>query len=459
MRWSLLVCVLLASSLLVEGCSSSSSSASFNVPAITPIVDAALPAGLKASHLAGKSKFTKNTQVHSIANVLRDHSFTPDNQPASETATAITFIQNLFTNYYTGNDGSLVQGYVNSLVEQVDSRMSGIKTQISTLGNKPACLSATQQTTAPEVELGVIDPMFNFSAPYLQCNNSFSSGGQSGPGAGAAFGQDSTGTNFSLWLYLNWSASNSPSPTATTFDQLGGFLGVANVLNVGSTSSASPETVDGMLVSYAPYGTCQSCQNTITMTRFTASPTTNTFALFVSSSYMNQQGFDAAGTGNGAPSNLGTGFRLVSDGTHVYSDGILYDPAQGSNGTFYYYDVCLNAANLSLDGTPTDCTTLANDYTTTTFATLYPGVTNPNPLATSPTLNFNEITGCSATLPTHGSNTLAASAGASNNSCPGSIAPAGSPMSETLATDITSPQSAILSALSAVGLPSGLPQL
>ena len=111
--------------------------------------------------------------------------------------------------------------------------------------------------------------------------------GQTGAGAGHAFG--SSGTNYSMWLYLSWAGSG------TTYDQLGGFFAAANVINYGSTSTSAPETVDGVLIMLSP----PSNQNPgIQISRFTASPTTNSFALFVGSNQANTSGGSSASNTN-----------------------------------------------------------------------------------------------------------------------------------------------------------------
>jgi hypothetical protein len=83
---------------------------------------------------------------------------------------------------------------------------------------------------------------------------------------------------------------------------------------------------------------------------------------------------------------LGAGFRVISDGMHIYSDGILcVDPpgqsGPGGNGNtngcsgsgsdsgvselanWEAFNVCLDATTLDVDGTPADCTALSTSFT------------------------------------------------------------------------------------------------
>ena len=412
-------------------CGKSSSGANFNAPAVAPIVNASLPAGLRA---------VSATSVHG------DHErvITPSNSSGTPGTDAVTYIKAMFNEYFiNGIDGKTYQGYLNSLVTAIDDRMSGINTQISTMGSSPACLSGA--VTSESFSLGVISSMLNFTAPYLQCYNAFSSGGGNvaGAGSGADFGTDGNG-NYSLWLQLNFSGSG-------TYDQTGGFIAVANVINYGSTSTTSPETVDGLLLNWNP-GT----NNRITVARFTASPTTGSFALFLASTSPDTSGGPTAanGTAENHDSYLGNGLRLISDGTHVYADGILLDSPQGSQNNDSF-EICLNASDLSVDSSASsDCYSLANTYATTAWASLYPTLgTNPNPLATTASLNYNSITGCSAAIPTLGTPQTASTA---NGSCPTSGGAIPGQASNSLQT---TPDSTILTALAGLTLPSTLTNL
>jgi len=200
-------------------------------------------------------------------------------------------------------------------------------------------------------------------------------------GSGVVFGN--SGNNYSMWL--------SMGPKTGTYASGGGFMLFANISNYGSTSTTTPESVDGMLVEYSP----ASVNNRTDIARFKAITTTNTFELFIGSTQQNIGGFKDSNVndGNGANIYLGAGFRMISDGSHIYSDGTLYDST--SSGTYYAYNVCLNAADASLDSTASDCQTLANSFTLNN---------------SSASLNFAEISGyASATL-----------SGASASPCSGS---------------------------------------
>ena len=435
-----------ASAFAFPGCGGGSSGSSFNAPAVAPIVNSALPAGLQAGSTAVQSQVGREISRTMLTDTsVHDRAITPINTPSGETTKAQTYIKQMFTEYYNNpNDGKGYQGYLNNLVIAIDARMSLINKQISGMGSSPSCLSGS--VTSEVFDLSAIDSMLKFTTPYTQCSNVFSSGGGNvaGSGSGAAFGTDGKG-DYSLWLILAQNVSG-----ATTFDQQGGFIAVANVLNYGSTSTSSPETVDGLLLSYAPL--ISNNGNQITLARFTASPTTKTFALFLGSNGVNTSGGASASTATAFSNDsyLGSGLRLVSDGTHVYADGLMMDTS-GAN-TYYNFQLCMNASDLSVDSTASDCSTLANNYVTTAWASLYPGQsTNPNPLATTPSLNYNEVTGCSATVPPVGSSVAAINS--SSTGCSSGIPQPGSANQET------TPSTTILNALKGLGLPSSLTSL
>ena len=418
----------------------------FNAPPVAPIVNAALPASMRASSTSTTSAVKNHTATHSAILAPRGggvHSraftTTPSNSPSGEMTVAAQAIKAMFTEYYGNpNNGNWYQGYLNNLVLAIDMRMSGISSQVAGLGTAPPCLS--NAVSSESFNLSTIDPMLNFTSPYLQCKSTFE-GGATGSGAGDAFG--SSGGNYSLWLYLSWAGSG------TTYDQLGGFFAAANVINYGSTSTTAPETVDGVLIMYAPPSNQDAA---ITISRFTASPTTNSFALFIGSNEPNTSGGSSAtNTNNSGDSSLGSGVRIISDGQHVYADGLMLDT---NSNEFFNFNVCLNASDLNPDNNVGDCNALANNYVTTTWATLYGSLGNPNPLATSATLSYTEVTGCDAELPS-GTTGLPAS-NPSNGSCAGSsVAIPGN----VAGGDNTAPSAQILSALSAIGLPTSLSSL
>jgi len=435
---------------------SGSSSTSFSPPAIAPIVNQSLPSALQNSSASSLYQVRPTEPAQALNEVLSNMpvnhenatitpfaTITPNNSPSSEMTNAIAYIKSLFSNYYVSpNDGKGYQGLVFSLVSGMDSRIQGIESQISSSGGSHACLSAANSSTV--IDLSAIDPMLKFTTPYMQCSNVFSTGGSNvaGAGSGTWFGQNSSKTAWSVGLILV-----SSGGSGTTFSTTGGFYGSANVITSGSSS-----TVDGLLISYSPISSNGNSGNQITASRYTASPSgTGSFALFVGSNMANQPGFagSSSSSGNGSTVGLGSGFRMVSDGVHIYADGYLLDTT--STGTYYGFNICMVASSMTLDSTPTDCSTLANGFVTTTWSSLYPGITNPNPLATTPSLNFQEVTGCTNfTMPSYTSGASLAALSSSNTSCN-----AGMPGNAT-SGNMTAPSSTVTNALNNISIPSSL---
>jgi hypothetical protein len=338
---------------LAAGCGGGSSNGP-SYPAVAPIVNAALPATLQSTTTSADSVslFAPRAVQVGPPHVLTT---TPGNAPSGEMTKASGYIQAMFTNYYSNiNNGKAYQGFINNMVLNVDMRMSGIS-QMSSNGK---CTSATPQSYV--VDLSSIDSMLKFTLADVQCDSAMSG---NAAGSGLVFGQ--SGTNYSMWLSLGGNTAGA------TYATTGGFMLFANVLNYGSTSASAPESVDGMFVAYSPAAQ----NNQITISRFKASPTTKTFELFFGANQTNNQGFKDTNTsdGNGTDSQLGSGFRMISDGTHIYSDGLMFD-----SPSYYNYNICMNASDLSLDATTADCQTLANSFTLNN---------------TSASLNFAEVTG------------------------------------------------------------------
>lgn len=411
----LVCCVILfsgSSGSIFSGCGSSSSpgSSTFSAPAIAPIVQKALPSGLRAT---GGAALFQTRDLNAPIHILSE----PDNNTGGLSNAAVAgFIQAMFTEYFINAiNGSTYQGYLNSLISGIDARMAGINTMVSTMGKTPTCLSSA--VTSSVFNLGVIDPMLNFTVPYLQCSSTFGAPAQAG--SGMDFGTDGNG-NYSLWMQF----SNA-------------FYAVANVLNYGSTSASAPETVDGVMFSAGGVAA-----------RFIASPSLNSFALFLGANQAITSGGStaAAALSSNNDSYLGLKLRIVSDGVHVFADG--YALNSQSSSTITGFNICLVASTMAVDATASDCATLATTYVTSTWANLYPGLsTNPNPLATSATLSFNEVTGCSSVTPASVDGATVTGSNPSSSACPVNL-----PVPVSV-SNLTAPLSAISTAVTALTLP------
>jgi hypothetical protein len=411
----------------LAGCGGSSSSTAaaggsvFSPPAVAPIVNAALPAGLRASsttvafrepnmgqHPSGKyawswhrplphslqasTRVVKGSKVK-FAKTKQDaihlgHAH-PENglQPATvvdntNASTAAPYIQYLFQDHFNDiNDGQISwQGLLNTQVVQIDERMKD-----GALQNAYNCLAQTAGSYT--IDLSSIDSMTKFTMNSVQCYLTMGSD-TTGNTGGMVFGQHgSTCATVTPLPSAGMSPSpiSSPSPfavgnasggcsfsmqlTLTTDLAAGGFIVAANIDNAGSTNAAAPEAVDGLSVSFNP----TVGNSSITVARFRAVPTTNTFEMFYGSNEVPIQG---SGAGDGW-AGLGMGFRMISDGVHIYSDGKLWSVPPPGGGAWEPYNVCMKASDLSVDATTADCTALANSFG----------------LASTDTLDYCEVTG------------------------------------------------------------------
>jgi hypothetical protein len=354
---------------LCAGCGKGST---VSIPAITPIVQAAIPAGLKPG----------STAV--VIQHLPEHAG-PRNIPYTTNQTlAQTYITNLFLNYFSGT-----QGYLLAQVNGVDARSALFNGQ--PVSSHPCLSAAPQAYTADYSALNPNDTttpnMLKFSM-QLQCTCAFN--GSTNGSAGEVFG--TSGTNTSIWVQVN------NGTVATNGVQ----LQLANVGNLASTSTTSPESVDGLVINYNPGS--GSTAPTINVARYKATPSLNTFELYFVGNQSGVGGFTSSG-GNGGPTNLGAGFRMISDGVDIYADGMLCTDQNTSTcnvaGNWQPFAVCMNATTLALvDPTSVaNCKTLAlaftlsptpnSAFTSSSFTTWLGSL--PSPIATTP-LTFTAIT-------------------------------------------------------------------
>jgi len=346
-----------AASLLMQGCSSSAAGAGISIPKLVPLVTRALPAGLKTggsrSFRTGHDSGSQRTYTPSAVNAL-----------------GATYITNTFQNYFNPGDGSNVKGYLLSQVTQVDDR-SDLFNGAAISGH--SCLSkAASPYTIDLSALNTTDTtsnnMLKFTLGQLQCSAVFN--GSTGA-SGEVFG--TSGTNTSIWVTLTDMAQD-------TLAVGGAFLTFANVSNLGSTSAATPESVDGLSLNYTPATT--SLPARMYVARYKATTTTNSFELYFASTEGTVGGFSVSGA-NGAPNQLGAGFRMISDGVNIYADGRLCNDSSGAScGTdanWQSFSVCMDATSLAVvdpDSSVTpNCLVLANGFTLSPNATAFTNTT------------------------------------------------------------------------------------
>ncbi len=339
-----------STTLFLQGCTKKAAGAGVAIPALAPLVKKAIPTGLKSG--AYKEEDGRVTCGSGSA--------------AAINACAAQYITNIFQNYYVSGTGTNIQGYIMNQVTMVDARSTLFSGATST---DHACLAATAQPYVFDVHaLNASDTttpnMLKFTLSQVQCTAGFT--GSTGL-SGEVFGVN--GTNASIWVTLTDMAQDS----ITTG---GAFINLANVANLGSTSTATPEFVDGLTVNYSPAG---SQPANVSVARYKATTTTNTFEMFFTST--NSQGITGfagpSGGGNGGAAWLTGGFRMVSDGVNIYADGTLCTDTTGitcsASGNYSAFSVCMDAVSLAVvdPSVVSNCVTVANSFTLSPNATTW----------------------------------------------------------------------------------------
>lgn len=295
---------------------------SFTAPLIAPEINKVLPSALRSSNTSALR-----------APLLLGGGMSNAVAPAT---LGLNDINGLFTgNYAVINSGAQVQGFINANVLNVDGRMRIIQNQIMGMEHQPLCLT---NTTSPyTIDLSAIDPMLRFTLNNISCSSAMNSGNATG--SGVLFGR--SGNNYSILLSLGQLGTG-------TFTQLGGFMVAANITDYQGPN----ETIDGMFIEYFP----PSRINRTTAVRFKVTQSTQTFEVTGASTQASM-----GGVNTGADLYLGAGFRMISDGTRVYADGLVYDASVGL--PWQNFSSCMSGSPLALTAATSDCTALAGSFT------------------------------------------------------------------------------------------------
>ncbi len=314
----------------------------FDIEEVAPIVNSAAPAALKVS--ASASIWKRSSDVFASLSQL----LLPTPAVAQTVTTPAQSIQAMFTGTFgkiSGGDGT---GYINSLLEDMDSRMTEVETRFAE--GAPDCLSNTAQDH--EFDLGVHADA-KVTLP-IQCIDEFAQGEgeQSRPGSGMVFGQSDTAAGVVLLLKHRTSTASGGSDSMDA-----GFGYAASISGKGTTDEAV-QMVFGQFNSSGSFNADP--YDAPTIARVYAKPSTNTYELALA-------GYNPS-TGkpmSGGDSNVGCGLHLKSDGTYIYAKG--YKQASGSQclgsgssaGSDFVgsFEICLNAADMS-DATAGSCNTL-----------------------------------------------------------------------------------------------------
>ena len=309
-------------SLAVLACGKKGDGGFNEIPALAPLVQQSLPSSLKAS---GSARFS--TDDFSIL------------------ALASSNIETLFkTGSYGKLSGGNGKGYINSMLEDLDSRFDELSERFE---EAPDCFSNTAQTH--EFDFSAIGDASVASTLKisldLQCRDLFGgSGDQSGAGSGMLFGKSEN--NYSLALLLN--AKNETNS---------GFGYYAKVSNKG----ADDEEVNMIFAESRPSGSTTAPSGLSSLARIKAKPKAKIYEMAMAASDPSRGNPISGGT-----VGLSCGFHAVTDGTNVYVKAIdrtAGGTCSGGAGGNYVTELCLKASDLSANSSVSDCASVKASMT------------------------------------------------------------------------------------------------
>ena len=352
--------ILIAVSIASGACTRSSSNSHSDldsIPEVAPIVQA-------ATHLALRAPTTAQLIFRKIKSPFLwiASGFPISNARATEQSEGVlNSLRDIFLGEYGNLSGGTSVGYINSLLRDLDSRMSELKMRFS--DQSVSCMSRSAQSLS--IDLSSIFSGFTSSFEF-QCQDLFNSpGDQSYAGSGMLFGHGAVTGDYSLWLDLNHSSSD-------------GFGYAARVKN--PTREVDKE-VDVMFVEAA------SQNNRGTVARLKAKPSTQNFELV----YRSTSPSSIQPLSGGSSQSLGYALDLISDGSLIYVQG-KYSSGASSCYDATSFSLCLSASELSVETATGACDSLAGNFTIGSKDALmeYYCPTIPNPTDGEKTL-FNVI--------------------------------------------------------------------
>jgi hypothetical protein len=286
-----------------------------DIPEIAPLVAQSLPSSLQAPTsllLAAREDFRTLDTGDDLAVLFKTGSF----------------------GKISGGNGN---GYINSLLEDLDYRFTELKNRFK--DNTPKCFSST--ATAHEFDFSHLAGNAGTSVQGalkisldLQCNDYFDTtnpGEQSGEGSGMLFGK--SGDDYSLALLLK-SGSESDS----------GFGYFAKVSNKGT----SDEVVDMIFAEGRPVGSTSGGNRSL-VSRIKAKPQAGYYEMAIASNQGNRTSPLSGGT-----VNYSCGFHGITNGTLVYVKGKSGSTCSSATD----FESCLSASTLDASSALSDCNTL-----------------------------------------------------------------------------------------------------
>jgi len=318
---------LLVTSMSLTACGGGSD---FDIEEVAPIVNSAAPTALRVS--ASASIWQRSTDAfEALVRVL-----IPSSAVAQSISipTATESLEAMFTGTFSKISGGNGTGYINSLLEDMDARMSELESR-SAEGDR-ACLGSSAQDHA--FDLGVHEDAV-VTLP-VQCRDVFvqQEGEQSKPGSGMVFGQSDSSSG--VMLLLKHRTSSAEGGT----DSLDAGFGYAAVISDRGTENESVQLVFGQFNTSGSYN--EDPYDSPTLVRLYAKPAENAYELAMAG-FSPSTGSPMA---NGS-SNIGCGFHMKSNADVIYAKGSTASGGTISGGcasaTLSAFEVCLNAADLS----------------------------------------------------------------------------------------------------------------
>lgn len=319
-----------AAACLATGCSATSpsaSSAAIDFAEVAPIVDGATPAALKATATAALSG--RRGMIAWLAEVL---------SPKSASAVAVSSVESSLEAMFTGTFGKASggegTGYINSNLEDLDSRVAELEARFTTL---PDCFSNDLQ----DLSVDFLNHGDDKLALKVQCRDEFTwvAGNAGSPGSGMVFGlrpKSSTETELvSLMLLLKHKTSVANGGS----DAYDAGFGYAGTIEAGNTDEKAVEMLFGQFNTKT--GLTYSDEDQPLVARIYAKPSTNSFELAMTSTVPS-----AGGPMTGGSSALGCGFRMISNGSLVVVQGKYKASGSDCTGT-EAVDVCVDAITLA----------------------------------------------------------------------------------------------------------------
>jgi len=355
----------------------------FDIEEVAPIVNSAAPTALRVSATA--SIWQRGAEAFgSLVRFLE-----PSSAVAQSVSipTAAESLEAMFTGTFGKISGGNGTGYINSLLEDMDARMSELESRASE--GARACLENAAQDHV--FDLGVhADAQVTLP---VQCRDVFeqSEGEQSKPGSGLVFGQSDTASG--VMLLLKHRTSTAESGT----DSLDAGFGYAAVISDRGTDAESVQMVFGQFNTSGTY--TADPWDAPTVVRLYAKPSENAYELAMAG--------ESPSTGspiqNGS-SSVGCGFHMKSNADVIYAKGNTAQGMSCASATQIPFEICLNASDLS-EAASGACDTLrdaeskigtltAFDHTTVSDTadntTIFSGLKITSDEIASKTTSFNE---------------------------------------------------------------------